>query len=101
MVRRRLGRTTTGIAVALLGFAPTSAFAQEQLDPPPPQPDTTTIVEPVPEPETPPDETPPAESEPEELKESPKDASGIDLSTLETKNVSMLYFDPVQTYLTP
>ena len=101
MVRRRLGRTTTGIAVALLGFAPAPAFAQEQLDPPPPQPDTTTIVEPVPEPETPPEESPPAESEPEELKESPKDASGIDLSTLETKNVSMLYFDPVQTYLTP
>ena len=102
MVRRQLGRTTTGIAVALLGMAPAAALAQEQLDPPPPQPDTTTIVEPVAEPATPPgEEAPPEEAETEELKESPKDASGIDLSTLETKNVSMLYFDPVQTYLTP
>ena len=31
----------------------------------------------------------------------PPDASGIDLSTLETDNLSLLYFDPVQTYLTP
>ena len=78
MVRRRLGRTTTGIAVALLGFAPTSAFAQEQLDPPPPQPDTTTIVEPVPEPETPPDEPAPEEAPPEELKESFDDSEYIE-----------------------
>ena len=31
----------------------------------------------------------------------PPDASGIDLTTLETKDLDLLYFDPVQTYLTP
>ena len=31
----------------------------------------------------------------------PQDASGFHLSTLETKNLSLLYIDPVQTYLTP
>ena len=31
----------------------------------------------------------------------PPDASGIDLTTLETKNLDLLYFDPIQTYLTP
>ena len=29
------------------------------------------------------------------------DASGFQLSTLETKNLSLLYIDPMQTYLTP
>ena len=31
----------------------------------------------------------------------PQDASGFRLSTLETNNLSLLYIDPVQTYLTP
>ena len=31
----------------------------------------------------------------------PPDASGFHLSTLETKNLSLLYIDPIQTYLTP
>ena len=31
----------------------------------------------------------------------PPDASGFQLSTLETNNLSLLYIDPVQTYLTP
>jgi len=31
----------------------------------------------------------------------PPDSSGFHLSTLETKNLSLLYIDPIQTYLTP
>ena len=87
-----------------LGSVATSlpAMAQVQPEPLPPQPDTTTHEE-VPPPVTedqPPTETPPAEP-PKEPEHVPPDASGIDLSTLETDNFSLLYFDPVQTYLTP
>ena len=87
-----------------LGSVATSqaALAQVQPEPLPPPPDTTTHEE-VPPPVTedqPPSETPPAEP-PKEPDRVPPDASGIDLSTLETKNLSLLYFDPVQTYLTP
>ena len=31
----------------------------------------------------------------------PQDTSGFHLSTLETRNLSLLYLDPIQTYLTP
>jgi hypothetical protein len=31
----------------------------------------------------------------------PPDSSGINLTTLETKDLDLLYFDPAQTYLTP
>jgi WD40 repeat protein len=31
----------------------------------------------------------------------PQDASGFHLSTLETKDLTLLYIDPIQTYLTP
>jgi hypothetical protein len=79
-----------------------AAASQEQLDPPPPQPDTTTIVEPLGETEQPSEKDAPSPAPqgqgPERV---PPDASGIDLSTLETRNFSLLYFDPVQTYLTP
>jgi hypothetical protein len=89
------------VAPLLLGTA-SAAVAQQAPQPPPPQPETTTVVEPVPEPDTPPQE--PAPKEP--VKEQgpahvPPDASGIDLTTLETKDLDLLYFDPVQTYLTP
>jgi hypothetical protein len=78
------------------GAVAAAASAQAQPDPPPPQPDTTTISEiPAPEP------TAPEQAPPEEIERVPPDASGINLSTLETKNLSLLYFDPVQTYLTP
>ncbi|HEX2804299.1 MAG TPA: hypothetical protein VHN55_10025 [Sphingomicrobium sp.] len=81
------------------------ALAQQVPDPPPPDENPTAIVDPPPpEPEPPaaePPAPPPEEEAPQELKHSPKDASGLDLSTLETRNVSILYFDPVQTYLTP
>jgi hypothetical protein len=76
-----------------------AAQAQQSADPPP-QPDTTTVTEPLGEPDKAPppaDEKPPAEG-PAHV---PKDASGLNLSTLETDNFSLLYFDPPQTYLTP
>ena len=86
-----------------LGSVATShaALAQVQPEPLPLQPATTTHEE-VPPPVTDeaPPSTPPVEA-PKEPEHVPPDASGIDLSTLETRNFSLLYFDPVQTYLTP
>ncbi|MEO7505543.1 MAG: hypothetical protein ABIT69_10215 [Sphingomicrobium sp.] len=83
----------------LLGGTSSLACAQTQPAPPPPNP-STTISEPTPAPdETPPATTPNSERKlPEHV---PQDASGIDLSTLETNDFKLLYFDPVQTYLTP
>ena len=96
------GRTATACAFAIL-LAGTSAgsLAQTQPTAPPPDPPTT-VTEPGPVP-PPANDTPPAPSEPKrELPEHvPPDASGIDLSTLETRDFKLLYFDPVQTYLTP
>jgi hypothetical protein len=88
---------------ALLSSAATTAFAQQAPDPNAPPPPPTTVEEPVAQGDAPP--PPPSETDetaPTEMVEHvPPDASGIDLSTLETKNFSLLYFDPVQTYLTP
>ena len=90
------------VASLLLGSA-TAAFGQQAPEPPPPPADTTTVVEPKPLPGTPASEEP----EPKEPVKTegpahvPPDASGIDLTTLETKNLDLLYFDPIQTYLTP
>ncbi|MEO7814713.1 MAG: hypothetical protein ABIR87_04635, partial [Sphingomicrobium sp.] len=94
---------------ALLGSAATASYAQQSPDPPPPQPNTNLVVEkPVtaePDATTPPPAEPlpdkPKPDEPKLPEHVPRDASGIDLTTLETKNLSLLYFDPVQTYLTP
>jgi hypothetical protein len=61
----------------------------------PPQPTGTPPAEPV----TP---APTKPSAPEQKTEHvPQDASGFHLSTLETKNLTLLYLDPAQTYLTP
>ncbi|MBA3510385.1 MAG: hypothetical protein H0T81_00565 [Sphingomonas sp.] len=76
-------------------------MAQEQTDPPPVQPDTTTVVEPIGQPDSPPEEPTPPSPAPEGPEHVPPHAGGIDLSTLETSNLSLLYFDPAQTYLTP
>ena len=84
-----------GSVAALLVGAATAAYAQEPGDPPPEQPPVTTVEEPIAEPDTP----PPGPAS--EIDRVPPNAGGIDLSTLETKNFSLLYFDPVQTYLTP
>ncbi|HZC38432.1 MAG TPA: hypothetical protein VE221_07135, partial [Sphingomicrobium sp.] len=90
--RRPLWVGLSVIAV-VLGLTASAAFAQQAPPPKPPEPDTTTVVEPIPNPEPQPTK--------EEVKHVPPDASGIDLTTLETKDLDLLYFDPVQTYLTP
>ncbi len=100
---RRHRRWTRGTAALLLGSAATGALAQAQPEPLPPPPDTTTIEE-VPAPGTDPDDPTapvPLEAPAEEPARSPPNAGGIPLSTLETKNQTLIYFDPVQTYLTP
>jgi hypothetical protein len=98
-------RVFRGSVAALLVSAATAAYAQKAGDPPPPQPPTTTVVEPIAEPDkTPEDAKPDTAKPPEEAKlpeHVPPSAGGLDLSTLETRNFSLLYFDPVQTYLTP
>jgi hypothetical protein len=86
------------IGTALLGAAG-PAFAQAQQKPPPPQTHTTTVEEPVTEPEQP--SKPPAPSPDQGPSHVPPDASGIDLSEIDTADLRLLYFDPAQTYLTP
>ena len=87
----------SGIVASLLLGTASVAAAQQAPAPSPPQPDTTTVVEPKPE-APPPPEQPAKEEGPAHV---PPDASGIDLTTLETKDLDLLYFDPLQTYLTP
>src|SRR5437868_2023775 len=114
------GRRLVEAGLALVGIASAGvAFAQAPADqpPPPPAPNTTTVVEkpdavppqpqdqPVAEPVTPPPTAPnapePKTAEQKGPEHVPQDASGFHLSTLETRNLSVLYIDPVQTYLTP
>ncbi|MEO6359566.1 MAG: hypothetical protein ABIO43_03200 [Sphingomicrobium sp.] len=99
-LRRRQRFAARAIAASLVLGAAARSSAQENTDPPPPQKVTTTILEPVAGPDAPTTELPPVPAD-EGLAHVPPNASGIDLTTLETKNLSMLYFDPVQTYLTP
>jgi hypothetical protein len=100
-LRRPRGAGLSVVAALLAGSAST-AFAQQVPQPPPPPPDTTTIQEPIPNPESvPPPATPQEPEDDKGPKHVPPDASGINLSTLETKDLDLLYFDPVQTYLTP
>ena len=107
---RRLASRTLALALTCCSAA---ALAQTPAKPPPPPPppDTTTEVEKPdvvpPQPtESPPNEpvtpAPTKPSAPEQKTEHvPQDASGFHLSTLETKDLTLLYIDPVQTYLTP
>jgi hypothetical protein len=88
--RHRQRPAVAGVLAALLAGSASGAFAQEQVDPPPPQPDTTTVQEPVAQPDTPPAEPPAGEPAPKEPEHVPPDASGIPLSTLETSNFSIL-----------
>src|SRR5436190_49460 len=79
MVRRVWGR---GVAVAIV-WAIASAAGAQPIGPAPPSPaPPTTIVE-----------------KPAPVRA--RDAAEIDLSTLKTADLSLLYFDPTQTYLTP
>ncbi len=98
--KRRPLRPVSSVCAILLAGSASSALAQQSPPPTPPQPDTTTVVEPIARPDVPPDEPAPKEPVKEEAAV-PPDASGIDLTTLETKNLDLLYFDPLQTYLTP
>ena len=103
----------SGLALLLISTSAT-AFGQTPTDQPPPPPpaDTTTVVEKPSDVPQAPEQAPPTEpvqpgptkpnapdqNEPAHV---PPDASGFHLSTLETKNLSLLYIDPIQTYLTP
>lgn len=101
------------LALVLLASAsPLAAQTPSKQSPPPVPADTTSVVERPEAVPPPPQESPPAEpatpaptkpNAPEQQgpEHVPQDASGFHLSTLETKNLSLLYIDPVQTYLTP
>lgn len=102
-------------ALALvLAASSSAALAQTPAkpSPPPAPPDTTVVVEKPdeapPQPQgTPPNQpvtpatTAPNAPEPKSPQHAPQDASGFHLSTLETKDLTLLYLDPIQTYLTP
>lgn len=108
---RRLARCTLALVASVCGTAVLPQTPSKQA-PPPPAPDTTTVVEfpelvPPPPQDSPPAEpvtpqpTSPNAPDPKEPESVPPDASGFELSTLETDNLSLLYIDPIQTYLTP
>ena len=106
--KRQVRREGFRIAAALLSSVAASAVsAQTQPEPLPPQPQTTTVQElgPAVTDKAPPAESPSGDAAKEPAKEKaehvPPSAAGLDLTTLETKDLSLLYFDPVQTYLTP
>lgn len=99
--RRRRGATLWLAALALPGSA-TPAVAQTHGEPSPPAPPPEQAPGTIDEQRSGATPAPvPAQPPPAEVSHVPPDASGIDLSTLETRNLSLLYFDPVQTYLTP
>src|SRR5436190_4349466 len=95
---RRDRRWARGVTAFCLGSVASGAWAQAQPEPLPPPPDTTTIQEPPAPPangETPAASPLPEEKKVEEPKHSPPNAGGIPLSTIETDNQLLLYFDPV------
>jgi hypothetical protein len=115
----RGGVALRALALSLAASAANAAAQPQSSQPPPPPPaeDPSVVVEepeavpplpsdpppadpiqPAPTDPTAPEPTTPEQKAPESV---PKDASGFQLSTLETKNLSLLYLDPVQTYLTP
>src|SRR3954471_17624734 len=108
---RRLARAS---AALVLSTTATAALAQTPAKQPPlpPPADSTSVVEKPDEVPPQPEGTPPSEPvapptvkpggpEQQEPKHVPEDASGFHLSTVETKNLTLLYIDPIQTYLTP
>src|SRR3954468_22427985 len=100
--KRRPSRPVLSVCAILLAGIASPVFAQQAPPPSPPQPDTTTVVEPVAKPDVPAEETPPKEPVKDEgPAHVPPDASGIDLTTLETRDLDLLYFDPIQTFITP
>src|SRR5690349_19141781 len=99
--KRRPWAARCSVVAAFLFGTSSAAWAQEAPPPAPPQSDRTTVVEPLPKPGTPPSEQPKEPVKEQGPAHVPPDASGIDLTTLETKDLDLLYFDLVQTYLTP
>ena len=100
---RRDRRWIRHALTACLGGVASGAWAQVQQEPPPPQPDPTTVQDisaPVPGPQ-PPVVEPPPEPQPDKPERVRESVSGIPLTTIETDNQLLLYFDPTQTYLTP
>src|SRR3954471_15336167 len=113
-VKRNERLLACGTLALLLATSATSVLAQtpSRQPPPPPPADSTTVVEkpdavpPAPADSPPAEPVTPAPTKPDAPEQKspehvPQDASGFHLSTLETKNLSLLYIDPVQTYLTP
>ena len=99
---RRDRRWIRRAAALWLGSAATGAFAQANQEQPPPEPPAPTVQDvQVPIPDAPPIVEPPPEPKPEEPERVQPSVSGIPLSTIETNNQLLLYFDPTQTYLTP
>ena len=109
-------RFACGAAALVLSASATGAIAQTpaKQSPPPPPANSTVVVEkpdavPPQSTETPPvapvTPSPIAPNAPTPEQQGPAhvpaDASGFHLSTLETKNLTLLYIDPIQTYLTP
>jgi hypothetical protein len=108
---RRFAHAALALGVGLFA-SPSIAQTPAKQPPLPPPTDTTTVVEkpdavppqpagtPPSEPVTPAPTSPnaPPPKSPEHV---PQDASGFHLSKLETKDLTLLYLDPLQTYLTP
>jgi len=92
-----LALAQTAVTTAPLPPSPGSATVVEKPDSVPPQPQETPPAEPV----TPAPTAPSAPAPEQGPAHVPKDASGFHLSTLETKDLTLLYIDPIQTYLTP
>jgi hypothetical protein len=113
-VAYRVRRRPAYLTAALFLASASGVAAQTPAKPPPAPPpaDTTAVVEkpdavpPQPQGEPPsepatPAPTAPNAPEPKSPQHVPQDASVFHLSTLETKDLSLLYIDPIQTYLTP
>ena len=104
--RRRvvlLCASTVLASVALVSAG--SAGAQPTIPESPPPDRPPEIVDPT-LPDVPPDDSEapiaqPAPPEPPAPRNVRGNPAGIDLTTLETRDLSLLYFDPMQTYLTP
>ena len=88
-----------GCAIAVCGVGPAGAQTVEGAPPPPPV--RPTVHEEVAQPPAPLADPAPSPTAPTATAIKPRKAPAIDLSTLETRNLSLLYFDPGQTYLTP
>ena len=103
MSERRAPRyLMTSAVAALLAATAQRASAQATPEPNAPPPDTTTVQEPVAKPDTAPQEPPPQEPVKQEgPAHVPPERPGSTCRRSRRSDLSLLYFDPVQTYLTP